>query len=86
MYTIYWLKSKDGIKLCLKRSVRTAGRVKLEEQRREVAESLASRRHGGSRGMKRGLAWLANLGKLLEHTDSLHKGRLDKFSVSKDDA
>ena len=44
MYTIYWLKSIDGIKLRLKRSVRTAGSVKLEELRREIAESLASRR------------------------------------------
>ena len=48
MYTIYWLKSIDGIKLRLKRSVCTAGSVKLEELRREVAESLASRHWGGS--------------------------------------
>ena len=45
MYTIYRLKSTGGINLRLKRSVRTAGSVKLEELRREVAESLASR-HG----------------------------------------
>ena len=64
MYTIYWLKSIDGIKLRLKRSVRTAGSVKLEELRREIAESLASRRRGESRGMKRGLARLVNLKKL----------------------
>ena len=37
MYTIYWLKSIDGIKLRLKRSVRTAGSVKLEELRSEIA-------------------------------------------------
>ena len=48
MYTIYSLKSIDGIKLRLKHSVRTAGSVKLEELRRKVAESLASRRRGGS--------------------------------------
>ena len=58
MYTIYWLKSIDGIKLRLKRSVHTAGSVKLEELRREVAESLASRRRGVSRCMKLGLARL----------------------------
>ena len=86
MYTIYWLKSIDGIKLRLKRSVRTAGSVKLEELRREVAESLASRRRGGSRGMKRGLARLVNLEKLLEHKDSRRKRRLGKFSASKADA
>ena len=54
MYTIYWLKSIDGIKLRFKRSVRTAWSVKLEELCREVAESFASRRRGGSRGKKRG--------------------------------
>ena len=58
MYTIYWLKSINGIKLRLKRSVRTAGSVKLEELRREVAESLASLRQGGSRCMKLGFARL----------------------------
>ena len=67
MYTIYCLKSIDGIKLRLKCSVRTAGSVKLEELRREVAESFASRRQGGSRGKKRELARLVNLEKLLEH-------------------
>ena len=76
MYTIYCLKSIDGIKLRLKRSVRTAGSVKLEELRREVVESLASRRRGGSRGMKRGLARLVNLEKLLEHKDSRRKRTL----------
>ena len=63
MYILYWLKGIDGIKLRLKRSVRTAGSVQLGELRREVAESLASRRRGGSRCMKRGLARLANLEK-----------------------
>ena len=86
MYTIYWLKSIDGIKLRLKRSVRTAGSVKLEELRREVAESFASRRWGGSRGKKRELARLVNLEKLLEHKDSRRKRRLGKFSVCKADA
>ena len=86
MYTIYWLKSIDGIKLRLKRSVRTAGSVKLEELRREVAESFASRRRGGSRGKKRGLARLVNLEKLLEHKDSRRKRRLGIFSVCKADA
>lgn len=86
MYTIYWLKSIDGIKLRLKRSVRrTAGSVKLEELRREVAESFASRRRGGSKGKKRGLARLVNLEKLLEHEDSRRKRRLGKFSVHKAD-
>ena len=38
MYTIYWLKSIDGIKLLsFKRSVSTAESVKLEELCREVA-------------------------------------------------
>ena len=83
MYTIYWLKSIDGIKLRLKRSVRTAGSVKLEELRREVAESFASRRQGGSRDKKRELARLVNLEKLLEHKDSRRKKRLGKFSVCK---
>ena len=64
MCTIYWLKSIDGIKLRLKRSVRTASSVKLEELRREVAESFASRRRGGIKGKKRGLARLVNLEKL----------------------
>ena len=86
MYTIYWLKSIDGIKLRLKRSVRTAGSVKLEELRREVAESFASRRQGGSKGKKRELARLVNLEKLLEHKDSRRKRRLGKFSVCKADA
>ena len=86
MYTIYWLKSIDGIKLRLKRSVRTAGSVKLEELRREVAESFASRRRGGSTGKKRELARLVNLEKLLEHKDSRRKRRLGKFSVCKTDA
>ena len=86
MYTIYLLKSIDGIKLRLKRSVRTAGSVKLEELRREVAESFASRRWGGSRRKKRGLARLVNLEKLLEHKGSRRKRRLGKFSVSKADA
>ena len=64
MYTIYRLKSIDGINLRLKRSVRTAGSVKLEELCREVlGASLASLRRGGSRGMKRGLARLVNLEK-----------------------
>ena len=36
--------SIDGIKLRLKRSVRTARSVKLEELRRGVAESFTSRR------------------------------------------
>ena len=85
MYTIYWLKSIDGIKLRLKRSVRTAGSVKLEELRREVAESFASQCRGGSRGKKRGLARLVNLEKLLEHKDSRRKRRLGQFSVCKAD-
>ena len=42
MYTIYWLKSIDGIKLRLKHSVRTAGSVKLEGFRRGCAEIVAS--------------------------------------------
>ena len=63
MFTIFWLKSIDGIKLRLKRSVLTAWSLKLEELRREVAESLASRRPGGSRGKKRGLAKLVILEK-----------------------
>ena len=52
MYTIYRLKSIDGIKLHLKRSVRTAGSVKLGELSREVAESFASRSRGGSTGVR----------------------------------
>ena len=43
MYTIYCLKGMHGIKLRLKRSVRTAGSVKLEELPKGMAESLASR-------------------------------------------
>ena len=86
MYTIYLLKSIDGIKLRLKRSVRTAGSVKLEELRREVAKSFALRRWGGNRGKKRELARLLNLEKLLEHKDSRSKRRLGKFSVCKADA
>lgn len=70
----------------LKRSVRTAGSVKLEELRREITESIASRRRGGSRDIKRGLARLVNLEKLLEQKDSRHKRRLGKFSASKADA
>ena len=63
MYTIHRLKSIDGINLRLKRSVCTAGSVKLEELCREVAASLVSLRRGGSRGVKRGLARLVNLEK-----------------------
>ena len=70
----------------MKRSVRTAESVKLEELRKEVAESLASRRRGGSRGMKRGLAKVIKLEKLLEQKDSRRKRRLGKFSASKADA
>ena len=65
MHPIYCVKSIDGIKLRLKRSVRTTGSVKLKELRRGTEESLASRRRPGSRGMKRGLARLVNLEKLL---------------------
>ena len=63
MFIIFWLKGIDGIKLRLKRSVLTAWSLKLEELRREVAESFASRRPGGSRGKKRGLAKLVILEK-----------------------
>ena len=73
MYTIYCLKSIDGIKLRLKRSVCTAGSVQLEELRRGRAVSLASRRRGGSRVMKPGFARLVNLEELLEHKDSRRK-------------
>ena len=58
--------------------------MKLEELRRGIAESLASRRRGGrSRDIKRGLARLVNVEKRLEHKDSRRNRRLGKLSASK---